>query len=701
MRPRLTTFAAATLFLTPLSASCHPPDFDPPDEEEAAEGELDSAPAQVTPRQPRGDAIEHTLRFPNPETHYVEAESVFPTAGEEELTLFLAVWTPGSYLVREFSGHLESLSAASLDGQELRVTQVRKNRWTVSTAGHDRVVVRHRVYARVLTVQGSFVDDTLAVLNGAGLFLCPVGRLDLEHDVLLELSEETYPRLATSLPPHVRGGRRYVARDYDTLLDSPIVAGAAEMRSFEVGGATFELWTFGGDALWDHDRAARDVQKIVEAQAGFWGVVPFERYLFLNVAEDGGGGLEHLESTLMMTNRFSMRRGEDYRRWLGLVSHELFHAWNGKRLRPDVLGPFDYETEVRTPSLWIVEGLTSYYDDLFLRRAGLLTESQYLARLGDNVEQLMTTPGRDVQSLSESSADTWTKFYRRDENSGNSTISYYNKGSLVGFLLDAHVRQATRGAASLDDVMRLMYERHSGERGYAPEDFRLALEEVLGESPVEHDTDSPPGSADALLDAWVDGVEPLPLEEALAYYGLDLKGDDGVSDGPGHEDEEEDDGEEDDEEIRAWLGVETDGSWITEIVRGGPAFESGINFDDEIIAIDGYRVRGLAQRLLRYRPGDEVTFTVARRGRLREIAVTLGSPPSDDAFELIDQESVTALEQRHRAAWLETLRPLPDAPTSTASGAAAPAASGAPPAPPASEQDGADTDHEDRTDDEG
>jgi predicted metalloprotease with PDZ domain len=656
MRARLMTIPCLVLFL----AACHPPDIDLPEDEEPGEDELRNRPVPVAPRVPSGDAIEHTLRFPEPHTHYVDVESVFPTDGRDELTLFMAVWTPGSYLVREFSGHVEALGAATLEAEPLAVDQPQKNRWTVTTGGEDRVVVRYRVYARGLSVQESFIDDDVVVLNGASIFLCPVDRKDLEHDVVLELAEDQYPSLATSLPPHRDGVRRFVAADYDTLVDSPIVAGEGEVRSFDVGGATFELWTFGGDELWDHDRAARDVAELVRIQAGFWGVVPFERYLFLNVAEDTGGGLEHLESTLMMTRRYVTRRPADYRRWLGLVSHELFHAWNGKRLRPDVLGPFDYEREVRTPSLWFVEGLTSYYDDVLLARAGLLTEEQYLERLSDGMDHLRNTPGRRVQSLAEASSDTWIKYYRHDENSDNSTISYYNKGSLVGFLIDAWVRRRTAGQKSLDDVMRLMYERHSGDRGYSPDDVRSAIEVVVGEERPEGHPEGepvPPGEVDALMDAWILGTEPLPLADALDYYGLTFAG---------GEDEPVED--EDDDPPAGWLGVELDGNWVTEVRRGAPAHRGGINYDDEIIAIDGYRVRDVGSHLERHRPGDTVTVSVARRGRMRDVQVTLGRAPAEDAFDLQDAEALTAAERAHRAHWLSEARVLSDAAIESASG---------------------------------
>ena len=215
-------------------------------------------------------------------------------------------------------------------------------------------------------------------------------------------------------------------------------------------------------------------------QAAFWGAAPYPRYVIFNLLTESGGGLEHKNACTLMSSRWKSRTREGYLDWLGLVSHEFFHAWNGKRLRPVELGPFDYEREVYTRGLWMVEGITSYYGDLMVRRAGFSTRKEYLKALGKTIEGVQTTPGRLVQSLDESSFDAWIKLYRRDENTGNSGVSYYTKGEVVAFLLDAKIRRATGGQRSLDDAMRLAYQRYSGERGYRPEEMRKVFEEVAG-----------------------------------------------------------------------------------------------------------------------------------------------------------------------------------------------------------------------------
>jgi predicted metalloprotease with PDZ domain len=627
LRRRVLTACACALLLL----GCRPPHL-APDEEGAAELR---EPSPVTPRRPRGGAVEHTVRFADRSMHYVEVESIFPTGGEEELVLFMPVWTPGSYLVREYARNVEALEAATVEGAALEVEKTRKNRWTVATGGARRVVVRYRVYAAELDVRSSFVDSDMAVLNGASIFLCPVGGLAREQDVLLETPDE-WLDAATSLAPHAEGRHRFVARSYDALVDSPIVVGDAEVRAFDAGGASFELWTFGGEGVWDDDRAARDLAILAETEVALFAQAPFSRFLFLNVLGGEGGGLEHLDSTLCMSSRFAMRRASDYRRWLAMMSHELFHAWNGKRLRPRALGPFDYENEVYTESLWFVEGITSYYDELLLARAGLMTEEQYLERLTKTVTELRDTPGRRVQSLAESSYDAWIKFYRWDENSRNSSVSYYGKGALVGWLLDAEIRRATGGAKSLDDVMRLAYERWSGERGYTPEELRAVVDEVAGTS------------FDGFFARYVGGTEELDFEPAFRLFGLELESEETDGDGEGALGDDEEAG---------WMGVsvnESSGRFVvSEVVRDSPAFEAGINVDDELLAIEGFRIArdGVGAHLERHRPGEAVEVLLSRRDRMRTIRLTLGTRPAEDLRVAVD-DGASATTRAARASWL-------------------------------------------------
>ncbi len=605
----------------PEQVGCEPPASS---EEDAIEVERAEP---LTPRDAEG-AIEHTLRFDEAQRHYVDVTSVLPAEGDQA-TYLMAVWTPGSYLVREFARHVETISASTLEGDPLTIDKTRKNRWEVRAAEGEtlpeRVVVRYRLYAREASVRTNFVDADMALINGACTYLVPVGGLALPHDVRFELPDG-WAESVTSLQPHpsAEGPHHYLARDYDELVDAPVGLGNPDLQEVEVSGATHVMATFGELGPWDAATATRDTGTIVEAQHALWGVVPYERYVFFNYLFGGGGGLEHSASTVMITDRHSGRDPSSYRRWLGLVSHEFFHTWNIKRLRPEALGPFDYENENYVRDLWVVEGITSYYDDLLVRRARLSTHAQYLEALSRNISRLQTTPGREVQSLSDSSYDAWIKYYRPDENTANSGVSYYTKGSVVAFLLDARIRRATGGSKSLDDVMRVAFERYSGETGYTTEEFRAVAEEIAGE---------PLGD---FFGPYVDGIEELDYQPAFEQYGLRFAPVEPNPDAPGY------------------LGVTTrdhGGRMMVErVVRGGPAHDSGINVDDELIAFGDERLPGdIDAAMARTRPGDTVEVLIARRGMLRRLAVTLEEAPRSEWTVQVDPNASPARRRAFEA----------------------------------------------------
>src|SRR5271166_6274020 len=325
------------------------------------------------------EPIRYLLRFSAPQTHYVEVEARVPVQGSSEIELMMAVWTPGSYLVREYARHLEEIQATGPDSKALELSKVRKNRWRVKTGGAAEIKVAYRVYGRAMSVQGNWVDGSFALLNGAATFLTPASSEPRPHEVALVLPPE-WRTSVTGLPEAPgRKPHHYLAADFDTLVDSPIYAGNPAIYEFQVDGVPHYLVNEGEGGLWDGPRSARDVEAIVRAQKTFWGFLPYEKYVFINLLTESGGGLEHKNSTVLMTSRWATRTRSSYLGWLNLVSHEFFHTWNVKRLRPAELGPFDYENEVYTPSLWVAEGITSYYDRLLVRRAGLCTVEEYLA----------------------------------------------------------------------------------------------------------------------------------------------------------------------------------------------------------------------------------------------------------------------------------------------------------------------------------
>jgi predicted metalloprotease with PDZ domain len=575
------------------------------------------------------EPIAYTLRFPAPYTHYVEIEAVYP-ARDEHLDLMMPVWTPGSYLVREYARHVEGVTARGPAGRGLAVVKTRKNRWRVETGGAKRVTLIYRVYGREMSVRTNWIEQGFAMLNGAATFITIVEPgAKRPHVITLDLPAG-WKTSISGLARVTGHPHRFHANDFDELVDCPIVAGNPAVHEFEVSGKKHYLVNEGEAGVWDGARAARDVEQIVRTTERFWGSLPYERYVFFNMITEAGGGIEHRNSTMLMTNRWSTSTRRAYLGWLSLAAHEFFHVWNVKRLRPLELGPFDYENEVYTTGLWVSEGFTSYYGGLLVRRAGLSSEAELLDEVSTGIRQLQTTPGRLQQPVEAASFDAWIKQYRPDENSPNTSISYYTKGEVIALLLDAKIRAATGGARSLDDAMRLAFARFSGARGFTDEDLRKTVHQVAGRDFGEW---------------WTKVLETtgeLDYAEVLAWLGLRFKPLDDARNGAAAG--------------KAWLGVTTriDGGrlLVTQVRRATPGYDGGVNTDDEILAIDEFRVRAdqLTMRLEQYRPGQKVSLLVARRERLVRLDVVLGSEP-DDAWRLEVDPSATTEQQAHRKAW--------------------------------------------------
>ena len=583
----------------------------------------DSAAAQTAV-----EPLRYTLSFPAPHTHYMEVSASVPTDRRPEVELMMAVWTPGSYLVREYERNVEAVTAAASDGRALTVVKSDKNRWRVTTGGAATVTVKYRVYSREMSVRTNWVEAGFALVNGAPTFLTLADRTPRPHEVIINPATG-WNRSMTGLAEMAGGAHRYRAPDFDTLADSPILIGNPAVYEFTLDGKKHYLVNEGEGGVFDGARAAKDLEAIVREYRRMWGFLPYDKYLFLNLLTEAGGGLEHQNSTVLMGSRWLTRTRRTYNAWLDLASHEFFHVWNVKRLRPVELGPFDYENEVHTKNLWIAEGITEYYADLALHRAGLITREEYLDSVSDRIEELQTTPGRLVQSAEMASYDAWIKYYRPDENSINTSVSYYTKGSIVGLLLDARIRKATNGAKSLDDVMKAAYEKYSGMRGYTADEFRAVAEQVAGVS------------LKAFWDSAVTGTDELDYKETLETLGLRFRSVAVPADRPG----------------RAWLGVGTRNDagrlLVSQVRRETPAMAAGLNVDDEILAIDDYRVRAdrLENRLDQYRPGDKVTLLVARREQLLRLPLTFGTEPPR-AWRLEVNPSASEPQQSSRGRWL-------------------------------------------------
>lgn len=564
--------------------------------------------------------VHYRLRFPAPQTHYIEVEAVFPADGRREVELFLPVWTPGSYLVREYSRHLERLAAA-----ECIVQKTRKNRWHVRSGKPiDEFHVSYSLYCHELSVRTNWVSERYALIIGAATFLSNADDLHRPTHVALELPPGWLgPWSGMSLRD---GG--FCAKDYDELVDCPIAAGIGTEAKFHMKDRFHSIVFIGDTTFWDIAAATRDVEHLVEAQEAMWGKLPYSSYTFLNLMTSGRGALEHRNSMVLIADRYAMRSRESYVAWLQLVSHEFFHVWNVKSLRPVELGPFDYENEVYTRNLWIAEGFTEYYGLLMVCRAGLCSTDEFLSgkteSLTELVRKLQTTPGRFKQSVTESSFDAWIKLYRPDEHSIHSTISYYTKGAVLAWLLDARVREATQSARSLDDVMRIAYERYGRDRGYSTEEFLSVIEEVGGTEVQE----------------WVRGATELSASEleydqAVKWFGLRFHPPSGAA------------------KPRIPVSTANEGGrlLVKEVLDPGCPLSPG----DEILGIDGHRVRPerWSEIVERYRPGEHVVVHLSRDERLHleKVEVVAHWP---DAWLLELDPEASDEQTANRVKWLKT-----------------------------------------------
>lgn len=637
-------------------------------------------------------AARYTVDLADAKNHYITVTADLET-DQESTELMMAVWTPGSYLVREYARNIDSMTVTS-DGQPVDFEKVRKNRWRVKTDGIKEIQVRYRVYCNEISVRTNFVGKQYAMLNGAPTFITVPGRLDQKHFVQLKMPKP-WTRSATSLRQTGESPHLYVAENFDELVDSPIVAGNVRVYPFSVGGVEHQLVNVGESGYWDGTKAATDLKRVVEAHQEMWEVVPYDRYLFLNVIAESGGGLEHDNSCLIMTSRWSFREPRRYQGWLSLASHEFFHTWNVRRLRPKPLVNYDYENEVYTDGLWIAEGITSYYQDLALVRAGFASRSDFLGKLSRGVEGLQRTGGRRLQSLKESSFDAWIKYYRPDENSSNTRISYYSKGAVVAFLLDAKIRKLTNGDKSLDDVMRSMFTQFS-ESGFTSDEFRQTASNIAGQdltdwfsSTIDSTDELDYSDIDALgivvpnrkdESATSDALESVNSSEGTQQKEDNPKpakaGEKKTDDVDAKTSERESDGQEPKKtkpkppssesakktvtnkssNRKPWLGISTSSSdgkiTITSVKPNSPGYDVGLNIDDEVIAINGFRLtRSVDSRLSQYDVGDKIDVLIARRGKLINLEVEVGYLESE-SWRLKFERRPTDEQKEQQKNWL-------------------------------------------------
>jgi predicted metalloprotease with PDZ domain len=542
--------------------------------------------------------IAYTVSMTKPWTHLLEVQMrVRWNQMPEKLELKMPVWTPGSYLIREYARHVQDFTAKNGNDRDLPWQKVNKNTWQVNTAGAKEIVASYRIYANELTVRTNELNDEHAFWNNAATLMFPKDQIKAPSTVTVNPYSKW--KIATGLPKVAAQANAFRAANYDILYDSPFEVSDFKEVGFTVQGKPHRI-VFSGEGNYDMRKTAADVAKIVEEAYKIFGEFGYDNYTFI-VNLRGGGGLEHLNSTALQYDRFGFRPESRYKDFLGLVAHEYFHNYNVKRIRPDALGPFDYESENYTRLLWVAEGGTEYYANQLLRRAGFLTDKEYLEAKADGIADLQRTPGRFETSLEEASFDAWIKYYRQDENAVNNQISYYDKGEIVNLLLDVTIRDASGGKKSLDDVMRYLYnEFFKKGRNYTPADFQKTAEAMAGRS------------LDDFFSKYVRGEAEIDYNAIFKGIGVELKP------------EEPDNGKA---YIGAYLNEDAGRLTVRSVRAGTPAYDQGLNAGDQIVAIDGYRAT--LTRLQAYvgdrKPGDKVRLTIFRTDRLRDIDFTLGN----------------------------------------------------------------------------
>ncbi len=540
--------------------------------------------------------ISYTVTFPEAQAHYADIEMNISGLKQTILDLKMPVWTPGSYLVREYAKNVESFSVEA-NGKALDYKKTRKNIWQIPTVNISALKIKYRVYAFELSVRTSYIDVNHAFLSTSGVFMYPDGMLHQPSTIHI-VPYKGWSKVSTSLEM-VNGDPFTVhSPDYDILFDSPIEVGNQDVFGFDVGGVKYEVAMCGG-GNYDKERLSKDIPKIVEHEAAIYGENPNKHYVFIvHNTSKGGGGLEHLSSTVLGAARDGYNTDKGYQGFLSLVAHEHFHLWNVKRLRPLALGPFDYDNENYTTDLWIAEGFTAYYQDIIVRRTNLYPPDNYLGFLAADINYVANQPGNKVQTLAEASYDAWIKYYRPNENSVNTNISYYNKGSIMALMFDLEIINDTKGRYSLDDVMKYMYDTYykTEKRGYTDLEFKQGLEKFSGKN------------LDEFYKNYIYGLADIDYDKYLGYAGYHLTDEFAGNNDPN-------------------LGVITatkDGKvTVSNVLRGTAAWIDGINVNDEITAIDDVKVTDMATVLNGKKPGDKVVVSVVRDGQPLNLPVTL------------------------------------------------------------------------------
>jgi len=565
------------------------------------------------------------ISIPEPENHLLHVELAIANWQNEFIDLKLPVWTPGSYLVREYAKHLQNFEATTANGEKLLWQKISKNHWRVNTGNNSLIKIRYRIFCNELTVRTNHIDSTHAFFTGAAVFMYIPEYQHHPFQIEIDISKENW-RIATALPNanSSNSSNIFYAKDFDTLVDSPFEIGIQEQHEFTVHGKPHR-WIIWGQHNADVQRIIKDTSEIIAVEADIFGGLPYDRYDFILHASNGFGGLEHKNSTVLLYNRLGFRKEESYLQFMNLVAHEFFHTWNVKRLRPKALKTFDYDNENYTGSLWFSEGTTSYYDQIFPLRTGLYDAKHYLKLVSKSITRLQTTYGRHVQSLYDSSFDTWIKLYRPDANTHNNQISYYLKGELVSMLLDLLIRKQSNNLRSLDRVLQIMWERFGQEEiGFSEAELHEVIEKVAGVDLSDFWNNYLYGTKELDYNYYLEpfGLELRSARQDIPFIGLTLKSKNGIAE-------------------------------VEKVEFGSPAQKAGISTGDSLLAIAGVRVtaENLNERLKDFAVGEAIALTIFHQDLLKTVEVVLQEPIYTH-FDLVQLPNASPSQETNLKLWL-------------------------------------------------
>jgi predicted metalloprotease with PDZ domain len=538
-----------------------------------------------------GQKIQYTLRMPNPQSHYFEVEMSLEGFKDKQLEIKMPVWAPGSYLVREFSKNVNQVLAFNKEDKALKISKKTKNTWIIDNSSKTNLIkIKYQVYAFELSVRTSFLDLTHGFVSGSGVFMYLQGYQNLSGTLEI-LPYKDFKIISTALPRSKisiakDGSTSFEFENYDQLVDCPIEIGNQEVFEFYASGVKHTVAMY-GEGNYDVDQLKKDMPMVIEAETAVFGENPNKEYLFIvhNVV-NGQGGLEHANSTTLSVNRWTYS-GANYINFLNLVAHEYFHLWNVKRLRPIELGPFNYDQENYTNLLWVMEGFTSYYDELIMRRIGLVSQEEFVSKIQSTVNYVEGTVGSRVQSLAHSSFDAWIKGYRPNENSSNTTMTYYSRGQVIAAVFDVLIVEKYAGNKCLDDFMRHLYNKYAKQlkRGLTDQEFKKEMEDFIGTDLTD------------FYRKYIEGTEIPPYTEYFSKVGISVKytGTKKPSFG---------------------ATLKEDGGMV--IVRNirsdSSAEKAGLSVNDEIIAYDGIRAdqSSLESYIGSLKEGEEIDLIISR-----------------------------------------------------------------------------------------